>query len=108
MNEPYSYTGFIDQVKNLDYPEMIETCQRRCADLERGSYGVKGAVKRRKEGSTELAEKIKGILFWLYNGQKPNGLNEWDFAALKPICENLIEKGQFKSSAIDAFVSVQK
>lgn len=99
----YDFDKFLEEIKDLDWHTIIPLAETKCISLERGSYGVKGAVKRRELGSTELVEKIKGLLFWLQNGMKPAGLSETDFQKLRPLCLNLIEKKQLKPEAIKIF-----
>lgn len=101
--EIYNFETLVKQIQDMSYPDMIEHCQKRCASLEQLSYGVKGAVRRRELGSAQLAEDIKGILFWLYYGKKPLGLSEDKFQMLYPVCLNLIEKSQIKPEALRVF-----
>jgi len=100
---PYDFDEFLKQIEDLSLHEMILAANARCAALERGSYGIRGAVKRRELGSTKLADKIKGLLFWLQNGMKPAGLSDSDFRLLRPICVKLIEKKQLKEEALELF-----
>ncbi len=103
MYNPYDFQKFIDSIKDLDYHEIMLAAQRRCHDLESISYGRKGAVRAREMGSTQLAEQLKGLLFWLRTMQKPAGLSDGHFASLRAICENLVRKGQLKPEALNIF-----
>lgn len=101
--QPYDFEKFIVQIKELSLHEMIFTANERCTRLEGASFGRKGAVKRRQDGSMEFVEKLKGLLFWLGNGIKPYGLDEYDFQLLKPLCVNLVAKKQLKPEALETF-----
>jgi hypothetical protein len=108
MYNPFDFRTFIDSVKEMDYLDIIKAAERRCYELESISYGQKGAVRAREMGSTRLAEQLKGLLFWLRTGQKPNGLADGDFASLRVICESLVRKQQLKPEALDVFGSRQQ
>lgn len=101
--ELYSLRDFLEQIQDLDWHEIITAANAKCASLERSSYGVKGAIKKRESGSIDLAEKIKGLLFWLQNGIKPVGLTESEFQMLRSICIKLIEKKQLRREALNIF-----
>ncbi len=103
MYNAYDFQRFIESVKDLDYHEIILAAQRRCHELEAISYGVKGAVRAREMGSTEVAEQLKGLLFWLRTMQKPAGLSDGHFASLRGLCENLVRKEQLKPEALNIF-----
>ncbi len=96
----YSFSEFIDAIKNLDYHEILKNADTRCWQLEHTSR------KEKDRGGLRLADNIKGLLFWLKNGQKPNGLYDWDFILLKPVCKNLIQKKQLKPEALDIFTTI--
>ncbi len=99
----YDFSKFLDEIKDLDLYEMIKMASERCRILEEASFGVKGAVKRRQEGSVEFIANIKELLFWLGNGIKPAGLSDVEFQKFRPLCMNLIAKKQFKPEALVVF-----
>jgi len=100
---PYDFSTFLEKIKDLDWHEMIKVANDRCESVERASSGVRGAPKRRQEGSVEFAHDLKGLLFWLGNGIKPHGLSEGQFQMLRPLCVNLIAKNQLKPEALEVF-----
>lgn len=100
---PYDFSKFLEEIKELDLHQMIKIANTRCRSLENASFGVKGAVKRRQEGSVEFVANLKELLFWLGNGIKPHGLTEGEFQMLRPLCVNLIAKNQLKPEALEVF-----
>lgn len=101
--ETYDFNKFIEQIKDMNWADMIFYCNERCLSLEQSSYKIKGAIQRRELGSSQLAEDIKGVLFWLQYGTRPSGLDENKFNILRPVCLKLIEKNQLKPEAIKIF-----
>lgn len=99
----YDFSTFLEKIKDLDRHEMIRVANEHCRILEEASFGVKGAVKRRQEGSVEFVAKLKELLFWLGNGIKPHSLREDEFQRLRPLCVNLIAKNQLKPEALEVF-----
>lgn len=99
----YNFGDFIEEVKDLDLPEIRRIADQKCQQLENLSWGIKGAVERRAQGSAALVEKVKGLLFWLNTGIKPAGLTDDEFILLEKVCIKLIEKGQMSPEALGAF-----
>ena len=103
ISPEYDFDKFLKAMAGMDYYEILVKADQECAAAERRSYGVRGAPKQRQMGSTVYARDIKAFLFFMRYGAKPAGVAEWDFAAYKPVCEALVEKGQFKPSILDHF-----
>lgn len=99
----YDIHNFIEIIKDKNYPEIIIEIQNEIYQAERGTSGVKGAVKKRESGALEYAEDLKGLAFFLGNGIKPYGVSESVFYSFKPICEKLVEKKQFKPEILKLF-----
>ncbi len=104
--QSFDFQVFLDEIKDLNYHEMILVCEARCMHLEKIPTHSKGAVGFRKDESLLLLlllDHIKGVLFWLKNGRKPSGLSKFDFIRLEPLCRNLIAKKQLKQTALSIF-----
>ncbi len=101
----YNMNKFLERVKDKDLHEITQLAQNEVYLTELGTSGVKGAVKKRESGALEYASDLKALIFFLGNGIRPHGINESVFQSFKPLCENLVEKKQFKSSILDIFDS---
>ena len=103
ISDTYDFQEFLDAMVGKDYREILVAADRECAAAESRSYGVNGAPRARKMGSTDYARSLKSFLFFLQNGVRPAGASDQEFAKYRPICEALVEKKQFKPSALDIF-----
>jgi len=99
----YDIHEFIDKVKDKNLFEIISEAQNEVSRAENGSFGVKGAVAKRNSGALEYASDLKELIFFLGNGVKPFGISDSVFYSFKPICENLVNKKQFKPGILDLF-----
>lgn len=57
--------AFVGRVKDMDRLRIVAEAVRRLAAL-------KGAVKARAEGSTDYAETLKGLVWFLEQGGSPS------------------------------------
>lgn len=105
MRNPYSFLDFLQQVKDLDYMEIIQHAEREVARVESLSYGRPGAVKAREMGSTKYAHEIKEFLFWMRYGTRPASASENNFQLYRIVANELVKKKQFKPSVMDVFDS---
>lgn len=99
----YDIREFIEKVKDKNYLEIMMDAQREAYGAEQGTSGVKGAVKKREDGALKYADDLKGLIFFLGNGIKPFGVSDSVFHSFKPICENLVNKKQFKPEILEVF-----
>lgn len=92
-----NFESFLVGISDLSYLEMIKEAELKCKLLEN--------TKNRDliTQNYDIAEKIKNFLFWLRTGEKPYSLDKKTFLLIKPICKNLIDKGQLKNEAIEIF-----
>jgi len=103
ISAKYDFKEFVDAIIDKDYHEILAMAEKECTATEGRSYGVKGAVKARELGSTKYAARLKKLLFFMRYGIVPYGINDYDYYLLKPLCEALIRKGQFKSEVMKLF-----
>ncbi len=101
MSNTHDFPAFIEEVKNKDYPEILEYSQERAARADRASHA--GGAKAHSMKSAEFARKIKEFRFWMINGRKPGSAKEKDFQLYKVVAEALVKKGQLKTSVLDMF-----
>lgn len=99
----YDFSEFIERIKDRNYPDIISEAEAECYRAESGTSQVKGAVAKRAAGALDYASDLKGLLFFFRYGIKPAGLSDYKFQELKPICDNLVKKQQFKSTILDLF-----
>lgn len=99
----YDFGKFMERVKDKDYLEILRLAIQEADYLEPLLYRVRGAVKRREMGGCEYVARLKEFIFFMRFGIKPSGVPDWAFRLYRPICENLISKGQLKPSILDLF-----
>ncbi|MCD9188288.1 MAG: hypothetical protein LUM44_17865 [Pyrinomonadaceae bacterium] len=105
ISQNYDFDEFLKFIEDKNYIEIIPLADAECGFAERQSFSVKGAVKARAMGSTSYAKSLKGFLFFLRSGIKPMGIDDYEFAKYKSVCEKLVEKKQFKPEVLQMFQS---
>ena len=99
----YSFTKFIDAIKDKDFFEIVKLGEQEASNVERTlTSGRKGVVEARKRCGNYLA-LLGEFLFFMKNGIKPYGVYEENFQLYRPVCENLVKKGFFKQTIMDYF-----
>lgn len=99
----YDFDKFIDHVKDMNYIEMLRYAEQEANRVEGRSFGVKGAVRARQQGSMDYVNRIGAFLFWLRHGKRPASASENVFQSYKVVAEQLVAKGQFKPTVLDEF-----
>src|SRR5262245_13705891 len=99
----FSFKDFIESIKDKDYDDILRDAEQACASAERGSYGVRGAVKKREMGSIEYAQAVKAFLFFMRTGMKPAGAYGEDYKLYKIVCEALVAKKQMNPEVLRMF-----
>lgn len=94
---PNDFDAFLNSVKYLDKEDILATAYKRHKTLDKSStmYSM--------EFRMALQKNISGLLFFLENGERLAGMSDATFSLLKPICENLIKKGQMEPEAAKLF-----
>jgi len=104
LSPRFDISEFINMVKDRSYLEIIQTAEQEVRASERlSSGGVKGARKVRERGAGRYEATLKGLLFLLQSGRKPDGVDPDTFASFRPIIENLVAKDQLKPTALEVF-----
>lgn len=99
----YDFDAFLERMAKLDYLKIIAVADEECGRVESFSRRVPGAVERRKRGSLQYAAKIKGFLFYMRYGKRPQGVSDSDFQKYKVVVEALVRKKQYKPEVLNAF-----
>lgn len=91
-----SIKNFIDSVKNMDNLEIHKEVNRACKNIE-SLHG-----KATSEQFRYLNE-LKQFGFFMYCCLKPSGVSDENFKLYKEVAQNLVDKNQWKATALDVF-----
>ena len=105
---------FIEAVENKDYVEIIRMAEQEANAADNLPYGRKPKVKdspmeaqawkNRKWAIQEYSKFLRDFLFFMRNPTiKPDGISDRDFQSLRPVCENLVKRGQLKPEVMNFF-----
>lgn len=94
MASAYDFQAFLARVSHLDLAPVVAAANEECHRAEAASFSVRGAPRRRAEGSVEYTTKLRQLLFFLQHGAKPGGVDPHDFRAYEPLVRSLVAKGQ--------------
>jgi len=103
--EPYNFVDFIEQVKDMDYQDIMNYGDREVARMESMSYLNPGAEDNINMGKTKYSEQIKAFLLFMSQGIKPMGVSAYDFRLYRIVVEYLVAKEQMKPETIEIFIS---
>lgn len=91
------FDAFLNSVKYLDKEDILATAYKRHKALDKSS------TMYTMEFRLGLQNSISGLLYFLENKQRLAGMSNANFTLLKPICENLVKKGQMESDTVKQF-----
>lgn len=60
-------------------------------------------IKGRNQKWTNYINSSKEVLFFLKSGIKPVAMKDFEFKKMKPMIENLVEKGNLKKEVLNYF-----
>ncbi len=100
ISENFNHRQFIEALMDKTYPEILILTQQEVAEAERLT---KPASKLRARAAAEYAAFLKAFLFFIGQGIKPGGILDEDFFLFRPLCERLVQTGQFKPTVLDFF-----
>jgi hypothetical protein len=86
------FDKFQKAVETLDRKSIIETAARE----KRDALAARGVDGR-------YVEILNGAVWLLQSGSRPGAIYPWEFAAMRPMIENLVKRGELKSSALLVF-----
>ncbi|MFW5787326.1 MAG: hypothetical protein ACOCQ5_06110 [Halanaerobiales bacterium] len=78
------FKEFVDNIKNKSCKEIINVAKK---ELHR--------IRATDDDDTEYAEILRGFLFFLQWGKKPNAIDDEQFQIFKPVLENLVKKRDY-------------
>jgi len=85
--------------------DLIHDVQRR---LDSTPPLSKRAPLDQRDTRSRYLQFLSGALYWLQCGRKPANLASHEFTRLRPLCEDLIKRGDLKASALEVFELAQK
>jgi hypothetical protein len=94
---PNDFDAFLNSVKYLDKEDILATAYKKHKSLD------KSTTQYTLEYRLNLQNAISGLLYFLENKQRLAGMSDVNFILLKPICENLIKKGQMEPDVVKIF-----
>ena len=105
---------FIEAVQDKDYPEIILMAAQEATEVRGLSLGPRPKAKERpmelqawkhREFVIQGYEDfLKGFLFFMrFVSIKPGSVSDNDFQLFRPVCQNLVNKGQFKPEVMNFF-----
>jgi hypothetical protein len=97
---PNDFDAFLNSIKYLDKEDILATAYKRHKALD------KSTTMYTMEFRLDLQKNISGLLYFLENKQRLAGMSDVNFALLKPICENLIRKGEMEPEVIKIFDTI--
>lgn len=103
ISPSYSINELLEQIKDMDWPAMRDAVSKEGREAERRSEKGIGADEAVRRGSREYARILRGLAFFLQGGGKPAGVSDSEFQLFRPVCERLVEKGQFKPETLELF-----
>jgi|SRR5579872_2625677 len=103
ISRDFSIAEFVDSVKASSLARIIADTGREVDLAEYASFTAKNATDFKKRGSVHYAETLKGLLFLLRYGRKPDGVSPVDFQLFRPIIDGLVGRGELKSEALQLF-----
>src|SRR5260370_31232661 len=104
ISSSFDLLEFVDAVKDKGRLEIISVAQREVYLAEQRSFGVKGAVRNRANGSTRYAANLKGLIFLLTQEVTPSGVGIYPF---RSICESLVQRKQISPEIMRLFGKYQ-
>jgi hypothetical protein len=99
----YDLADFLNQVKDLPYLDIRSAAEQTVDRVEAISFGRKGAVKARQQGSTRFAQELKEFLFYLNTGTKPFTVSGRNWHLYRIILVALVGRGEIKHNWLDAY-----
>ena len=100
----FSFPNFLGSIEELDFAEAF---RKTSVEIQ----SIKPLANRELRKQTTLQnynvikyeKQLNGLAFWFHTCTKPADLSDTEFQLIKPLCIKLIEKGNFKATAISAF-----
>ncbi len=102
ISRNFSLRGFLEQVKDYGYLEMVKAGEEETDSLD-GLLRGDARNDTIESGGGLYRRQLGEFLFFLKQGIRPHSATEEDFQSYRPVCEALVAKGHFKPSVLDMF-----
>ena len=99
----YDFSAFLLRIENLGLIEVLAEANAECGRTENASFGVRGAPKKRAEGSVAYVTQLKQFLFFLQTGTRPGGVNAPDFRLYEPVVRALVARSHLDQVFLKPF-----
>ncbi len=93
----YDFDAFLSAIKYLDKEDILVAAYKKHKSLDKSS------TMYTMEARLDLQNSVGDLLYFLEKNERPPNVKDYNFEKLKPICENLIKKGQMDAGAIKLF-----
>jgi len=104
ISDEYNFEKFLDAMLDKNVPEIIASASSEAEAAARlSSSSTRGIDRATKMRIGYYKKRVGEFAFFMSHGIKPGGVDEEDFKLYRPICENLVKKGNLKSSILDQF-----
>ena len=94
---PNDFDVFLNSIKYLDKEDILATAYKKHKALD------KSTTQYTLEYRLNLQNSISGLLYFLETKKRPEKISDENFALLKPVCENLIKKGELEAEVVKIF-----
>jgi len=104
ISDNYNFEKFLEVMRDKNLPEIQLLASTEAREAERlSSSSSKGIEKATKMRIGYYSKRVGEFAFFMKSGIKPGGIDERDFELYRPICEKLVENGQFKPDILNRF-----
>ena len=98
----YNLDKFLNQIKNLDYLDLLTSLNNEISNVESIKIPRKNQYKRNIEYlQIKYISDLKGLGFLLSQGIKPATIDNNTLLKFKPILKELIDKKQLKATILN-------
>ena len=104
---------FIEAVQEREFREIIRMAEGEDREVKSFRLGKKPKLKEspmevqkwknRKYSMKEYDKFVGAFLFFMRDGVRPDNISDWDFQLFRPVCQKLVEKGQFRAEVMKLF-----
>ena len=91
ISNNFNFDEFVAAIKGSNRQSIIDNAVREKRE----------AMMMRKVG--RYVEILNGLVWLLQEGTKPSGVHPWEFAKMRPIINDLIERKELKPDALSVF-----
>lgn len=102
ISPSFNIKEFLDAMVGRGFVEIFNAADQECGTAEHLSRGKKGKAAK-EMGSMSYAASLKALLFFLRFGRRPASISDKEFALYRPVCEELIRKGELLPSVLELF-----